>query len=78
MLAKNDSLHIDGQTADRPCLVTINTGPSVTFAKPHFAAELTERKPSWQYVLQTASKKTFSVLKEVLRTGEFVLRLNAL
>jgi len=46
--------------------VTIDTGASVTIARPDIVAGIPERKPSRAYVLQTASGETIPVLKEAL------------
>jgi hypothetical protein len=68
MLAKrnDDSLYVKGRIGDRPCLMTIDTGASITIARPDITAGLPETKPSWLYVLQMVSGKTLPVLKEVL------------
>jgi hypothetical protein len=44
--------------------VTIDTRVSVTIARPDIIAGLTERDPSTQYALQTASGETLPTLKE--------------
>jgi hypothetical protein len=44
--------------------VTIDTRVSVTIARPDIIAGLTERDPPTWYALQTASEKTFPILKE--------------
>ena len=44
--------------------MTIDTGVSVTFARPNIVAGQPEWKPSRTYVLQTASGETILVLKE--------------
>jgi hypothetical protein len=46
--------------------VTINTGASVTIARPDIVAGQPNRKLSRAYVLQTAAGETNSVLKEAL------------
>jgi hypothetical protein len=46
--------------------VIIDTGASVTIARPDIFAGQPERKPSRAYVLQTASEESIPVLKEVL------------
>jgi len=43
--------------------VTIDTGASVPIARPDIIAGQPERKPSRNYVLQTASGETIPVLK---------------
>jgi predicted aspartyl protease len=50
----------------KPCLVTIDTGASVTIARPDMVAGELHRRPSRAYVLQTASGETNPVLKEAL------------
>jgi hypothetical protein len=56
--------------------VTIDTGASVTIARPDMVVGQPERKPSRAYVLQTASGETIPVLKEAL--VELSLRRRAL
>jgi len=58
--------------------VTIETGASVTIARPDIVAGKPERKPSRAYVLQTASGETLPVLKEALvelTLGQRALRI---
>ena len=46
--------------------MTIDTGASVTIARPDIVAGQPQRKPSRAYILQTASGETIPVLMEVL------------
>jgi hypothetical protein len=58
--------------------VIIDTGASVTIARPDIVAEQPERNPSRAYVLQTASGETIPVLKEALvelTLGQLALRI---
>jgi hypothetical protein len=66
VLAKwtEDSLITDGWIQERPCRVIIDTGASVTIARPDLVAGLPERKPNLSYVLQTASGETIPVMRE--------------
>jgi predicted aspartyl protease len=54
----------DGWIQEKPCRVTIDTGASVTVARPDIVAGLPERELSRPYVLQTASGETIPVMKE--------------
>jgi hypothetical protein len=79
MLAKwaNRSLTADGWIQEKPCRVTIDTGASVTVARPDIVAGLAERKLSRPYVLQTASGETIPVVEEArveLTIGRRTLR----
>jgi hypothetical protein len=70
-------LTADGWIQERPCRVTIDTGASVTVARPDIVAGLPERELSRLYVLQTASGETIPVVKEahvVLTLGRHTLR----
>jgi hypothetical protein len=60
----DDSLIAEGWILEKSCRVPIDTGASVTIAKPNIAAEQPQRKPSRPYVLQTASGETLPLLKE--------------
>jgi predicted aspartyl protease len=66
VLAKwtEDSLIADGWIHERPCRVIIDTGASVTIARPDIVAGLPERKSNLPYVLQTASGETIPVIRE--------------
>jgi hypothetical protein len=58
--------------------VTIDTGASVTIARPDIVAGQPKKKPSRAYVLQTASGETIPVLKEALvelTLGQRALRI---
>jgi hypothetical protein len=58
--------------------VIIDTGASVTIARPDIVARQLERKPSRAYVLQTDSGETIPMLKEALvelTLGQPVLRI---
>jgi hypothetical protein len=68
MLAKmsNDSLNTEGQTGNKPCLVTIDTRASVTTARPNIAAGLPKRKLSIPYILTMASGEILPMLNEAL------------
>jgi predicted aspartyl protease len=58
--------------------VTIDTGASVTIARPNIVAGQPEKKPSRAYVVQTASGETIPVLKEALvelTLGQRALRI---
>jgi hypothetical protein len=68
-----NSLIADCWIQERPCRVIIDTGASVTIARPDIVAGLPERKPSLPYVLQTASGETISVMREA--RVELTLRL---
>jgi hypothetical protein len=46
--------------------MTINTRASMAIARADITAGLLERKLSWLYVLQTATRKTLPVLKEAM------------
>jgi hypothetical protein len=46
--------------------MTIDTEASVTIVRPDITAELRERKPNRPYILQTASRETLPVMREVL------------
>jgi hypothetical protein len=59
-----DCLIADGLIQERPCRVIIDTGASVTIARPDIVAGLPERKPSLRHVLQKASGETIPVMKE--------------
>jgi predicted aspartyl protease len=56
----------EGWIQGKPCRVTIDTGASVTIARPNMVAGQPERKPSRTHVLQTASGETIPVLKKAL------------
>jgi hypothetical protein len=60
----DDSLIAEGWIQGRPCRVTIDTGASVTIARPDIAAGQPWRKPSRPYVLQLASGETIPVVKD--------------
>jgi len=60
------SLIVEGWIQGRPCRVTIDTGASVTIARPDMVTGHLEMKPSRAYVLQTASGETIPLLKEAL------------
>jgi hypothetical protein len=73
-----DSLLADGWIQERPCRVTIDTGASVSIARPDIVAGLPERKPSLSYVLRTASGETIQVMREAnveLTLGRRPLRI---
>jgi hypothetical protein len=58
--------------------VTIDTGASVTIARPDIVSGRPERKPSRAYVLQTASGETLPLLRETLvelTLGQRALRI---
>jgi len=58
--------------------MTIDTGASVTIARPNIVAGQPERKLSRTYILQTASGETITVLKEAfveLTLGQWALRM---
>ena len=59
-----DSLVAEGRIQGKPCRVTIDTGASVTIARPDIVAGQPERRPSRAYVLQTASGETIPVIKQ--------------
>jgi hypothetical protein len=63
-VSSNDSLITKGWIRDKPCNVTVDTRASVSIATPDITACL--RKMSRLHILQTASRKTTLVLKEVL------------
>jgi hypothetical protein len=46
--------------------VTIDTGVSMTIARPDVTAELPKRDPPMQCALQMASEETLPILKEAL------------
>ena len=56
----------EGWIQGKPCWVTIDTGTTVTIARPDMVAGQPEWKPSRAYVLQTAFGETIPVLKEAL------------
>jgi predicted aspartyl protease len=58
------SLTANGWIQVKPCRVTIDTGASVTVARPDIVAGLPERELSRPYVLQTASGETIPVVQE--------------
>jgi hypothetical protein len=66
VLAKwaEDSLIADGWLQERPCRVTIDTGASVTIARPDIVVGLPEGKPNLSFVLRTASGETIPVMRE--------------
>jgi len=55
----------EGWIQGKPCRVTIDTGASVTFARPDMVGQ-PERKPSKAYVLQMTFGETIPVLKMAL------------
>jgi hypothetical protein len=61
-----DSLLAEGWIQRKACRVIIDTGASVTIARPDIVAGQPERKLSSAYVLQTASGETIPVLTEAL------------
>jgi hypothetical protein len=74
-----DSLIADGWIQERPCRVTIDTGASVTIARPDIVAALPERKLNLSYVLRTASGETIPVMREAhveLTLGRRPLRID--
>jgi hypothetical protein len=62
------SLFTQGLVGDKPCVVTVDTGPNVTVARPDIAAGWPERQPNQRFRLQTASGEAFPILKEVFLT----------
>jgi hypothetical protein len=71
------SLTADSWIQEKPCRVTIDTGASVTVARPDIVAGLPERELSRPYVLQTAFCETIPVVKEArveVTTGRHTLR----
>ena len=56
----------EGWIQGKPCQVTIDTGASVTIARPDIVAGKPERRPGRTYVLQTASRETPRLLKEAI------------
>jgi predicted aspartyl protease len=71
------SLTADGWIQEKPCRVTIDTGASVTIARPDIVEGLPEKELSRPYVLQTASGETIPVVKEArveLTIGRRTLR----
>jgi hypothetical protein len=56
----HDSLQAEGWIGEKPCLVTIDAGASVTITRPHITAGLPEKD------LQMASEETLPILKETL------------
>jgi hypothetical protein len=70
------SLSADGWIQEKPCRVTIDTGASVTVARPDIVAGLPESELSRPYVLQTVSGE-IPVVKEAhvtLTIGRRTLR----
>jgi hypothetical protein len=63
---QGDRLITGGWNQDKPCRVTMDTGVSVTIARPYIVAGQPKRKPSGPYVQQLASRETMPVLKEAL------------
>jgi sulfur transfer complex TusBCD TusB component (DsrH family) len=61
-----DSQNAKGQTGDKLCLVTIDTGLSVTMARPDITAGLTKSDLIMPYILQIASGDILPILKEAL------------
>jgi predicted aspartyl protease len=62
----NDSLNMEGQIGDKSCLMTIDTGASVTIVRLDITAGLPVRELTRPYVLQMLSGKTLLILKEAL------------
>jgi hypothetical protein len=60
----HNSLIVHSWIGDKPCLVTTDTGASMTITKPDITSGLPERDPPMQCTLQTASGKTLPILKE--------------
>ena len=74
----HDSLIAEGRIQGKTCRVNIDTGSSVTIARPDIFTGQPARKPSRDYVLQTASGETIPVLKESfveLTLGRWALRI---
>jgi hypothetical protein len=67
----NDSCNAEGQIGDIVCLVTINTGASVTVARLDIIVELPERDLAMPYILQMASEEILSILKESVSKADF-------
>lgn len=63
-----NSLQAKEWIGDRSCLVTVDTGASVTIVRPVITAGLPKRVPSTKCALQTASGQTLSISKEALVT----------
>jgi hypothetical protein len=51
---------------DEPCLITVDTGVSVTTVRPDIVAAGPKRKPRRHYLLKRASKEALPILKETL------------
>jgi hypothetical protein len=64
--SSNDSLLNQGWVGDEPCLITMDTGASVTTISSDVAAEAPKRKRRRHYFLQAVFKEALPILKEVL------------
>jgi hypothetical protein len=62
------SLVTQGWVADKPCLITVDTGAYMTAAKTNIATGWPDRQPSQRYTLQTVSGEAHLNLKEVFLT----------
>lgn len=62
----HDSQNANGQTGDKSCLVTTDTGSSVTMARPDITAGLPKRHLIMLHILQIASGDILPILKEAL------------
>jgi hypothetical protein len=68
----NNSLYAEGRTGDKPCLVTIDTGASVTDTRLDISAGLHER----ELTLERRSLRTWVFSAKI--TDEFILWLDGL
>jgi hypothetical protein len=62
----NNALFAHSWIDAKSCLVTIDTGASVTVARPDIAIGLTERDRPTQFALQTTLGENIHILKEAL------------
>ncbi|XP_033608870.1 uncharacterized protein LOC117282612 [Cryptotermes secundus] len=70
------NLRAIGRIGDKPCFVTVDTGASVTFARPDIAAGLPERELTRRMYLRSVSGQITPILKEAfvkLTLGECLL-----
>lgn len=62
------NLKVIGRIGNKPCIVTVDTGASVTIARPDIVAGLPERETTKKAYLRTISGQAFPILKEALVT----------
>jgi hypothetical protein len=59
-----NNLKVTGRIGDQPCIVTVDTGSSVSIARPDIAAGCPHRQAIENYCLRSVSGQSIPILKE--------------